>query len=251
MLDLTRLFGDIKLTSLEESVITYILDNIDTCIDEGVRGIAKKTYTSPSTIIRLSKKLGYNGFVELIYSLKVKLSNEDNSEFIDALENKQIFITNYDNAVEDFIDCINKGNILVSAEGFSELISKYIYMKLLVLGKKSVLSTFIDFDILFDNHVETIDSVMLISKSGEGNHCVKTCMLAKERNLKIISFTGNSQSTLAKNSDITFIIPDCEKLDNDNFYPNPFFGYCIETFELIIYKYFLKYNVKSKSFQKS
>lgn len=251
MLDLTRLFGDIKLTSLEESVITYILDNIDTCIDEGVRGIAKKTYTSPSTIIRLSKKLGYNGFVELIYSLKVKLSNEDNSEFIDALENKQIFITNYDNAVEDFIDCINKGNILVSAEGFSELISKYIYMKLLVLGKKSVLSTFIDFDILFDNHVETIDSVMLISKSREGNHCVKTCMLAKERNLKIISFTGNSQSTLAKNSDITFIIPDCEKLDNDNFYPNPFFGYCIETFELIIYKYFLKYNVKSKSFQKS
>lgn len=251
MLDLTRLFGDIKLTSLEESVITYILDNIDTCIDEGVRGIAKKTYTSPSTIIRLSKKLGYNGFVELIYSLKVKISNEDNDEFIDALENKQIFITNSDNAVEDFIDCIHKGNILVSAEGFSELISKYIYMKLLVLGKKSVLSTFIDFDILFDNHVETIDSVMLISKSGEGSHCVKTCMLAKERNLKIISFTGNSQSTLAKNSDITFIIPDCEKLDNDNFYPNPFFGYCIETFELIIHKYFLKYNVKSKSFQKS
>lgn len=250
MLDLTRLFGDIKLTSLEESVITYILDNIDTCIDEGVRGIAKKTYTSPSTIIRLSKKLGYNGFVELIYSLKVKISNEDNSEFIGVLENKQIFVTNYDNAVEDFIDCINKGNILVSAEGFSELISKYIYMKLLVLGKKGVLSTFIDFDILFDNHVETIDSVILISKSGEGSHCVKTCMLAKERNLKIISFTGNSQSTLAKNSDITFIIPDCEKLDNDNFYPNPFFGYCIETFELIIHKYFLKYNVKAKSFQK-
>lgn len=251
MLDLTRLFGDIKLTSLEESVITYILDNIDTCIDEGVRGIAKKTYTSPSTIIRLSKKLGYNGFVELIYSLKVKISNEDNGEFISAIENKAIFTTNYDNAVEDFVDCINQGNILVSAEGFSELVSKYIYMKLLVLGKKSVLSTFIDFDILFDNNVEIIDSVLLISKSGEGSHCVKTCMLAKERNLKIISFTGNPQSTLAKNSDITFIIPDCEKLDNDNFYPNPFFGYCIETFEFIVHKYFLKYNVKSRSFQKS
>jgi D-arabinose 5-phosphate isomerase GutQ len=93
--------------------------------------------------------------------------------------------------------------------------------------------------------VETIDSVMLISKSGEGKHCVKTCMLAKERNLKIIAFTGNSQSALAKNADITFLIPDCEKLDNDNFYPNPFFGYCIETFELIIHKYFLKYNVRN------
>ena len=53
MLDITKLFGDIKLTSLEESVITYILNNIDSCMEEGIRGIAKKTYTSPSTIMRL------------------------------------------------------------------------------------------------------------------------------------------------------------------------------------------------------
>ena len=248
MLDVTKLFGDIKFTSLEESIITYILNNIDSCMEGGIRGVAKKAYTSPSTIMRLSKKLGYNGFVELVYSLKLKASTQDNSEIINIIENKDIFSTNYENAIYDFIDCIHKGNILVSAEGFSELVSKYIYMKLLVIGKKSVLSTFIDFDILFDNHVETIDSVMLISKSGEGNHCVKTCMLAKERNLKIISFTGNEQSTLAKNSDITFLIPDCEKLDNDNFYPNPFFGYCIEAFELIIHKYFIKYNIKHKAF---
>ena len=251
MFDITKVFGDVKFTCLEESIITYILNNIDSCMEEGIRGIAKKAYTSPSTIMRLSKKLGYNGFVELVYSLKLKLSIEDNNEFINVIENKQVFATNYDNAINDFIDYIDKGNILVSGEGFSELVSKYIYMKLLVIGKKSVLSTFIDFDILFDNQVETIYSVILISKSGEGNHCVKTCILAKERNLKVISFTGNSQSTLAKNSDITFIIPDCEKLDNDNFYPNPFFGYCIETFEFIIHKYFLKYNVKQRLFTKN
>ena len=69
MLDITKLFGDVKFTSLEESIITYILNNIDNCMDDGIRGIAKKTYTSPSTIMRLSKKLGYNGFVELVYSL--------------------------------------------------------------------------------------------------------------------------------------------------------------------------------------
>lgn len=251
MLDMTKLFGDIKFTALEESIITYILNNIDSCMEEGIRGIAKKNYTSTSTIMRLSKKLGYNGFVELVYSLKIKLSSEDSSEFINAIENKQIFTTNYENAVEDFIECIRIGNILISGEGFSELVSKYIYMKLLVLGKKSVLSTFIDFDILFDNNVETIYSVILISKSGEGSHCVKTCMLAKERKLKVISFTGNSQSTLARNSDITFVLPDCEKLDNDNYYPNPFFGYCIEAFELIIHKYFLKHNIKQREASKN
>jgi DNA-binding MurR/RpiR family transcriptional regulator len=148
MLDITKLFGDIKFTSLEESIIEYILNNIDSCMDEGIRGIAKKAYTSPSTIMRLSKKLGYNGFVELVYSLKLKVSTKDNSEIINALENKHIFTTNYDKAIDDFINYIDKGNILVSGEGFSELVSKYIYMKFLVIGKKSLLSTFIDFDIL-------------------------------------------------------------------------------------------------------
>lgn len=251
MLDLTKLFGDIKLTSIEESIITYLLNNIDTCLDNGIRGIAKKTYTSPSTIMRLSKKLGYNGFVDLVYSLKLKITSEDNGEFVNDLEEKNIYTTNYSNASDDFLEYINKGNILVSGEGFSELVSKYIYMKLLVLGKRSILSTFIDFDILFDNHAEKIDSVILISKSGESSRSAMTCNLAKEKNIKVISFTGNSQSTLAKNSDITFLIDDSEKLDNDNFYPNPFFGYCIETFELLIHKYFLKYQPNSKKNSKS
>lgn len=238
MLDITKLFGNIKLSPVEESIVKYLIENIDSCINKGIRSIAKDNFTSPSTIIRLSKKLGYSGFVELMYSLKNKLSVGSSTESFVGIKERNIFATNYDGAIADFIACIKDGNILISGEGFSEIVSKYIYMKLLVLGKKSILSTFIDFDILFDNHVETINYIILISKSGEGNHCVNSCLHAKERNLKIISFTGNKESTLAKNSDITFIIPDCEKMDNDNYYPNPFFAYCIETFELMIHKYF-------------
>lgn len=237
MLDITKLFRNIKLSPIEEIILTYLIENIDICMNKGIRSIAKDNFTSPSTIIRLSKKLGYSGFVELMYSLKNKLSNETSNVFFDGISYKDIFNTNYDKACEDFIECIKDGNILISGEGFSEIVSKYMYMKLLVLGKKSILSTFIDFDILFDNHADTINSIILVSKSGEGNHCVNSCIHAKERNLKIISFTGNKESTLAKNSDITFIIPDCEKMDNDNYYPNPFFAYCLETFELMIHRY--------------
>ncbi|MBS4841622.1 MULTISPECIES: MurR/RpiR family transcriptional regulator [Clostridium] len=237
MLDITKLFGNVKLSQIEETILTYLIENIDICINKGIRSIAKDNFTSPSTIIRLAKKLGYSGFVELMYSLKNKLSTETLDTFFDGINDKNIFNTNYDKACEDFIECIKDGNILISGEGFSEIVSKYMYMKLLVLGKKIILSTFIDFDILFDNHADTINSIILVSKSGEGNHCVNSCIHAKERNLKIISFTGNVESTLAKNSDITFIIPDCEKMDNDNYYPNPFFAYCIETFELMIHRY--------------
>lgn len=237
MLDITKLFGNIKFTPVEETIITYLIDNIDICLNKGIRTIAKENFTSPSTIIRLAKKLGYSGFVELMYSLKSKVSSENSTILFEGIQKRNIFKTNYDCACDDFIKYIKDGNMLISGEGFSEIVSKYMYMKLLVLGKKSIMSTFIDIDILLDNHAENINSVILISKSGEGKHCVNSCLHAKERNLKIISFTGNSQSTLAKNSDITFIIPDCEKMDNDNYYPNPFFAYCIETFELMIHMY--------------
>lgn len=237
MLDLSKLFGNIKLTAIEEGIIRYLIENIDTCTNQGIRTIAKENFTSPSTIIRLSKKLGYSGFVELTYSLKNKLSSNDGSKFPEDMK-RTLFSTNYENAIIDFVDCINKGNILVSGEGFSEIVSKYMYMKLLVLGKKSMFSTFIDLDVLFDNHIENINTIILVSKSGESSHCVNSCLYAKERGIKIIAFTGNPKSTLAMNSDITFVVSDCEKLDNDNYYPNPFFAYCIETFELMLHKYF-------------
>lgn len=234
MIDMKKFFGNVKLTPVEETILKYLIENTENSVTENIRDIAKKNYTSPSTIIRLSKKLGYSGFVELTYALKNKISSKTPTQDISK---KNIFKTNYDDAVSDFIHYIKEGNILVSGEGFSEIVSKYFYMKLLVLGKKSILSTFIDFDILFDNHMDSINSILLISKSGEGTHCVNSCYHAKERNIPIISFTGNIESTLARNSDISFIIPDCEKFDNDNYYPNPFFAYCIETFEFIIGEY--------------
>jgi len=242
MLDINKLFGNTKLSQIDETILTYLINNINICTNLGIREIAKINYTSPATIIRLAKKLGYSGFVELVYSLKSKHCSNINYSFYKNtdkdINHRNIFITNYANAESDFINCIKDGNILISGEGFSEIISKYFYMKLLVLGKKSIISTFIDFDILFHNHADTISSIILISKSGESSHCINSCIRAKEKKLKIISFTGNNESTLAKNSDITFIIPDCKKMDNDNYYPNPFFAYCIETFEIMLNKYF-------------
>ncbi|MDO5516010.1 MAG: MurR/RpiR family transcriptional regulator [Clostridium sp.] len=246
MIDIKKLYGNIQLTKTEETILTYFIENIDICANSNIRELSKKLYTSPSTIIRLAKKLGYSGFVELMYSLKNKHSKNNAIITLDENNKRNIYTLNYKDAEKDFLKCIENENILISGEGFSEIVSKYIYMKLLVIGKKSIFSTFIDFDILFDNHAENIHSIILVSKSGEGTHCVNSCQLAKERNITIVSFTGNAESTLAKNSDIVFLIPDCEKLDSDNYYPNPFFAYCIETFEIMIHKYFKSQDKDSK-----
>ncbi len=69
-MNIEKTFKGKKLTENEKTILNYIMDNIDICLDEGVRGVAKNSFTSTSTIMRLSKKLGYSGFVELIYDLK-------------------------------------------------------------------------------------------------------------------------------------------------------------------------------------
>lgn len=246
MVDINKLFGTVKLTDLEKNILNYLIEDPDKSINLGIRTIAKEIYTSPATIVRLAKKLGYSGFVELVYSIKNKVSKNKSYDTLKNLDHIHLYTTNYKNAADDFVKYLKEGSFLVCGEGFSEIVSKYIYMKLLVIGKRAIFSSFIDFDILFENNYKDIKYILLISKSGEGSHCVNTYLYAKERNVKVISFTGNENSTLAKNSDISFIIPDVEKSDSDNYYPNLFFGYCIETFEVLMHKYFLSEDMNSK-----
>ena len=59
-----------RLSSFEKELIEYFVNNVSEALELGVRGVAKKKYTSTSTIMRLSKKLGYSGFIEMLYSLR-------------------------------------------------------------------------------------------------------------------------------------------------------------------------------------
>ena len=54
----------------EKELIEYFVNNVSEALELGVRGVAKKKYTSTSTIMRLSKKLGYSGFIEMLYSFR-------------------------------------------------------------------------------------------------------------------------------------------------------------------------------------
>ena len=54
-----------NLTSQEKAVVEYILDNPKDLLDMNVSELAKASYTSSSTVIRLCKKLEVKGFADL------------------------------------------------------------------------------------------------------------------------------------------------------------------------------------------
>ena len=64
-----------KFTHNEQAVIDFILNNPQEVINLSVDELAKVTYTSPSCIVRLTKKLGVKGYSDF----KIKFASELNS----------------------------------------------------------------------------------------------------------------------------------------------------------------------------
>ncbi|WP_271812761.1 hypothetical protein [Clostridium beijerinckii] len=51
--NLSKIVNNKKITPMEEQVLEYIINNIDSVMDLGVRGGAAENYTSTSTIMRI------------------------------------------------------------------------------------------------------------------------------------------------------------------------------------------------------
>ncbi|MBP9478502.1 MAG: MurR/RpiR family transcriptional regulator [Sebaldella sp.] len=242
-MNIEKAFKGKKLTENEKAILRYIIENIDICLDEGVRGVAKNSFSSTSTIMRLSKKLGYSGFVELIYDFKKGLPIDRAEKISISFFDQMSFYTRSKREITKFLKLIHNGKIMTYGEGFSEIASSYMYKKLFTLGKSAYLLHGIDFEILQRKSNMKFDLLIIVSKSGETPHCLKIAKLAKENNITVCSFTGNNNSHLSKLSDISFTYNDLHKLDDDVYYPNPFLGLCIIGFEELIRRYFEKYSI--------
>ena len=86
-IDIEKLTCGIQLTDIERNVLEYLLTHLDQALKLGVHGVARENFTSTSTVMRLSRKLGYNGFIEMYYKLLgtvggVSRGYEVNEDFI-------------------------------------------------------------------------------------------------------------------------------------------------------------------------
>ena len=249
-MDLSKFIENKGLTEIEIKVLNYIVDNIDEVNKLGVRGIAKNNFTSTSTIMRLSKKLGYSGFLEMQYNLATLKRNElgDNLNergFVDSLNMESLLKENSKDSIDRFIDILFKDDhkfIFIYANGFSGIVAEYINKKLLVMGKRCILSNGTDSIGVFENNLEYISSIIVISKSGETPMVLNKVKTAKEYGIEVVSFTNERENSISKLADISFKIDDTNKLDDRNLMPNTFFPKVLVLVELLIYEYYKRKN---------
>lgn len=241
--DLSKIVNNKKITALEEQVLKYIINNIDSVMDIGVRGVAAENYTSTSTIMRLAKKLGFTGFIDMVYNIMplVDGNNTGVVEKSEALIGTDInFLYKYidDEHVRKFIELLSKGTrkyIFIYARGFSKIAGEYFNKKLLGIGIKSIL---IDSIGSFENNLEDMEMLIVISKSGETKEVLDKVQVAKRKNKLVVSFTKEVENSISALSDISFKIFDMHKLDDSNLLPNSFFANMLMFMEYLIYRYY-------------
>lgn len=232
-IDIYKLGERYNLTESEELALSYIVNNIDKALEIGVRGVAKECFASTSVVMNLSKKLGYKGFIDMVYRLEITLKLKDNNTNLTGN-----YCTNFSiqNGLK-FRNILNKVKdkpIFVHGVGFSGHIAKYVNDKLMILGYYSMMSEYMQ---TVERKYDNKQLLIVISKSGETAAILNICQKARMNNAIIIALIGIENSSIEKLADLTFLIKNSNLLDDRNLEENDFFGNTILFFEKIVQEY--------------
>lgn len=249
------------LTNLLSDEDSRIIRSIIRHLENGERRIsiqqlASENFVSTTFIMRMCKRLGFDGYSELFYNLSQQVGGFDKTP---RTANLRELIDNYDAKTEQrfcqTLSEVENKKIFTIGNGFSSLVADYFVQRLAVCGFMVFNSVhFYDF-IVFNEKtrgmVTNVDPslIIAISQSGESESVINDVKSARQNDYKVVSFTKRDNSTLAELSDLTFIV-DGAKQTLIGGIPNPFFGRVILAFEELMGSYFRYVAKQQKSLTK-
>jgi RpiR family transcriptional regulator, glv operon transcriptional regulator len=192
-----------ELTPTEKQVLYYIDGNLDEAKKHSLTEIAKVNNVSTTTIVRMSHKLGLEGFSELKYILKTIENQQslldDNpvdrykEEFVSAFEAIQT------RELEKLSErMVNAKRVIVVGVGLSKMMAEY-FSKLLMQTNKQTHYTYESHMIdLLPNMVQPDDLVFFISSSGETKTLIQAAEKLTYQVVDTAAITNSSDSTLGK-----------------------------------------------------
>lgn len=231
--DIYKLVDQYHLNESEQQLLLKILESVEQETRYSVREFAAQNYVSPATILRLSKKMGYTGYTDMVYRLEFLIQNE--------IRNK-----NLSSAITSFIgeipsECIAQFDrllsvhkhdaILVCGTGFCAPLRDFLVRKLLVLGFTAIATNSYE---VYENNPLNAGLVIAVSKSGTTDTIVKPVQDACQQNVDVVSFTGNKAAPIARQAHPAFILLDDKMLDDRNLTANYFYARVLILIEYLL-----------------
>lgn len=226
---------DGKFTSAEQSVIDYIMSNPQVVIQSTIKELAHLTNSSPTTILRICKKVDLEGFTEL----KIKLATEFNSFSLDNFRIEVVqpipkdipdeeipkqFLNLHYQALTDTYNTIDFSRVFQAAHtltqassitivgtGESLILGSDFHYKLLRIGKRSDLELLEGFQLSKIWRLNDEDTVALvISQYGRSNSVLRSIKTLSRNNIKSILITSARQNPMIPYATLPIIIDNSE-----------------------------------------
>lgn len=219
-------------TDSEKLIADYLLSNNESIINLSAKEIGEITNTSAATLIRFSKKLGFESLNEM--KLKLSMSLRDRKEkadfeyinknlettdiiygikkSIDKVMDKTVNLIQEED-LEKAIDLLSKAkNIYIYSVGVSGLVGQDFYYKLSRINKRCIAHVDTHLQITSSILMEPEDVAVAISYSGTTKEVIKCVENANKNNVPVISITkAGISNKLEDLSDITLKVPYVEK----------------------------------------
>lgn len=212
-----------SISPTEREIADYLLQHPEDVIDLSIHELAKRTFSSPSTIIRMCHRVGFDGFKEfrkaVTYEMAVRRQNEENAQKeitrSDSLDDIVEKIT-YKNimSLEDtknLLDTETLGKcvelirscrmVLLFGMGASLCAAKDAYLKFLRLNKPCMINEDWHSQLLQARNTCAQDLGIVISYSGNTVEVIECMKAMQENRTPIIAITRCVNSPVSELAD--------------------------------------------------
>lgn len=236
MLIIEKLNKKDDMSNSEISIADFILKVGIKMEDYSTRNLAESTYTSPATVIRFCKRLGFTGFEEFKVSfikeinylnqqsgkidanfpfLKddtvMKAANNISRLYMDTIQDTMSLI-NYNSiqkalTIIKYSDCISifsAGTALNQAESFKE--------KMMKIGKRVAISNNLNYQLYEAGCLTSRDVAIIISYSGETEKMIEIAKECKKRSVQVIVITSFGENSLSQYASCKLLLSTKESL---------------------------------------
>lgn len=222
-----------QLTNSEQKIVSCVLDNNEEVCKSSIQEFAKRCNTSPSSIVRFCKKIGFEGFQEFKIELAKGIPTLKKSQNIvyedvrvdDTIRNivekisagniksieNTIDLLDYDE-VEKAVEALsNANNIFLYGVGASGIVAMDFQYKLMRINRNAFM--------YLDSHTQLSSSVNIqendiavgISHSGETLEIFKAIEMANKKGATTISISKYGNNSLSNISNISLCTGGIEK----------------------------------------
>lgn len=205
---LTELTERHELTETEQRALACLLDAIEGGAPKiNIRSVAQSAYVSTTTIIKLAKKMGYQGYSDMLYSLRRRIHTQ--ADTVTGVDLQSVLAVVDEEAIEACVDDLYHCRdqcIFVAAAGLSSVAANYIVHRLIAIGMHAYDGS--PFDMMRGLGRNSL--TICLCKSGESRHMLDAAVRAHALGHTLYTMTASGESALSDVSERCFVIrSDC------------------------------------------